>query len=201
MKQILRTIESKSIMISIRSQHALNILNGKKTLELRTWIPKGYVGWVYVYVTKGKSFIYYGCHEITEKWSYILSDEYDDDTLNGKVVFRFWFDEYDKLEWDENLEISSTSLTHNQLLEQSCVDYYYLNNNFSDEDANIWGYVWHINKLEVFDKPKELSEFYKTSTWLSQEKLTSLIKNNDFRVPSFRLTKAPQRSQWVYVNE
>ena len=45
---------TKSLMISIQPQHAVNILNGDKTLELRTWIPKDYVGWVYVYVTKGK---------------------------------------------------------------------------------------------------------------------------------------------------
>ncbi len=50
---------TKSLMISIQPQHAFNIMYGKKTLELRTWIPKGYVGWVYVYVTKGKKDILY----------------------------------------------------------------------------------------------------------------------------------------------
>ena len=43
---------TKSLMISIQPEHAYNIINGKKTLELRTWIPKDY-GWVYVYVNKG----------------------------------------------------------------------------------------------------------------------------------------------------
>lgn len=189
MKQILRIIESKSIMISIRSQHFKNIFSRKKTLELRTWLPKDIDKiiqetsgiWVYVYIPVG-------VNKVKTLW-------------NGKVVARFWFDEYDKLEWDENLEISSTSLTHNQLLEQSCVDYYYLNNNFSDEDANIWGYAWYIKQLEIFDEPKELNEFYKTTTWLSKEKIVSLIKNNDFRLPVSRIKKAPQKYVWVYVED
>ena len=48
---------NKELMISMKPEHAVNILNGKKTLELRTWIPRGYVGWVYVYVTKGKPYL------------------------------------------------------------------------------------------------------------------------------------------------
>ena len=44
----------KAILLSINPEHALNILNGKKTLELRKRVPKGFIGWVYVYVTKGK---------------------------------------------------------------------------------------------------------------------------------------------------
>ena len=47
----------KEIVISIRPEYALNILNGSKTLELRKSVPKGYVGWVYGYVTKGKPYL------------------------------------------------------------------------------------------------------------------------------------------------
>ena len=43
----------KAILLSIRPEHALNILNGDKTLELRKRVPKDFKGWVYVYVTKG----------------------------------------------------------------------------------------------------------------------------------------------------
>ena len=54
---------SKSIMISIKSEHVVNILNGKKTLELRKSVPKDFVGWVYIYVTKAKPYLYEGAFE------------------------------------------------------------------------------------------------------------------------------------------
>lgn len=42
----------KAIILSIKPEYALNILNGNKTLELRKSVPKGFKGWVYCYVTK-----------------------------------------------------------------------------------------------------------------------------------------------------
>lgn len=197
---------NKSLMIPIQPQHAVNILNGKKTLELRTWIPKGYVGWVYAYVTKGNPFIYYGCHEITEKWSYILSNEYYDDTLNGKVAFRFWFDEYEEITIDYDLEICTNERTHETLLKQSCVDYNHLNNYFMNENGDVFGYAWYIKKLEVFDEPKHLSEFYKRIDGLDENGgfILENLKDGEFvTIPELRkkylLSKAPQRSVWVYV--
>ena len=44
----------KALLLSVRPEHAIKILNGEKTLELRKGVPKGFEGWVYVYVTKGK---------------------------------------------------------------------------------------------------------------------------------------------------
>ena len=73
---------SKELLISIHPDHAINISRGKKTLELRTWIPKKYVGWVYVYITKAPPTIAHF------KWDTgVVNWE-----LNGKVAFRFWFD-------------------------------------------------------------------------------------------------------------
>lgn len=55
----------KSILLSIKPEYALNILNGSKTLELRKSIPKdideiikqqGGI-WVYMYVTKKTTII------------------------------------------------------------------------------------------------------------------------------------------------
>ena len=44
----------KAILMSIRPQWVAKILNKEKTLEIRKHFPKDYVGWVYVYCTKGK---------------------------------------------------------------------------------------------------------------------------------------------------
>ena len=97
---------SKSLMISIRPKHAINILNGKKTLELRTWIPKDYVGWVYVYVTKGIGKTkYHHLYNLTKynngKTLFSITHHnkhslVPNGFLNSTVVFRFWFDEYEE---------------------------------------------------------------------------------------------------------
>ena len=44
----------KSILMSIQPQWLAKILNGEKTIEIRKKFPKDYVGWVYIYCTKGK---------------------------------------------------------------------------------------------------------------------------------------------------
>ena len=185
---------TKSLMISIQPQHAVNILNGDKTLELRTWIPKGYVGWVYVYVTKGKPYLvnfynelpYYAINDYTYKE--ILDD--GNTPLNGKVAFRFWFDEYEEITLSEDLEIITSEISHELLLQKSCVDYNLLNNYFMNENGDVFGYAWHIKQLEIFDTPKELSDF--------KTKVNN--KNGNVEAPFYvRVDKAPQRSVWVYV--
>ena len=44
----------KAILISIKPYWVAKILNGEKTIEIRKRFPKDYVGWVYIYCTKGK---------------------------------------------------------------------------------------------------------------------------------------------------
>src|SRR5690606_6675739 len=143
-------------MISIRPQHAFNILNGKKTLELRTWIPKDYVGWVYVYVTKGKPFITETCDSQTREHRYEIFNipSFGDIDLNGKVAFRFWFDEFIKLEWlDTSLNVKNNL---EWLLPKLCLTKQQVIGYGKRRDL----YAWHIKKLEIFDEPKKLSDFY-----------------------------------------
>jgi predicted transcriptional regulator len=189
---------TKSLMISIQPQHAVNILNGKKTLELRTWIPKDYVGWVYVYCTKEKNRVLlrndlvdlkskmyvewvknydYGYLSVANK----VNNFNENPNLIGKVVARFWFDEYEKVSlelidksgYDEDKlkEYESEKMTNEELLKKLCLDEVEIDNYLNSSD----GYVWHIKKLEIFDEPKSLSDF--------------------------NLIKAPQRSVLVYTKE
>ena len=44
----------KAVLMSIRPQNLCHILNGEKTIELRTRFPKDFRGWVYLYCTKDK---------------------------------------------------------------------------------------------------------------------------------------------------
>ena len=203
---------TKSLMISIRPQHAFNILNGKKTLELRTWIPKDYVGWVYVYVTKKYPLLNYidNKYELMDRKNHIIFHNigmyefYNTDIhLNGKVVFRFWFDETYYIKQAVNVygdELNQISIYDNksygwktpkeqqEILKQLCL---------TEQEVLDYGkgkdlYAWHIKKLEVFDEPKSLSDFYNVNI---DELLLRVI------IPQYIITKAPQRSVWVYTKE
>lgn len=169
----------KALLISIHPEWAQKILNGEKTIEIRTWIPKDYAGWVYVYITKGKPFI---CKEI--------GDCLQSEKLNGKVAFRFWYEKVDKI---ENLIFGCAVLgvTQNyldEIMKKSCLSINQLAKYLNKRD----GYAWHIDNLEVFDKTKELSEF--------EKELYYETPGGWF--PCYQpLTKAPKKCAWVYGGE
>ena len=175
---------NKELMISIQPQHAINILNGKKTLELRTWIPKGYVGWVYVYIAKKKPYISHICEVrvgVDEVCYYETFDipHFGDVDLNGKVAFRFWFDEYEEVLVQHHIDSEQIE----RVIKQACIEHDDLDNYVGNRETI---YAWHIKHLEIFDKPMELKNFHK----LSVGKETSAY---------IRLDKAPQSWQYVYV--
>lgn len=192
---------NKALMISIQPQHAVNILNGKKTLELRTWIPKGYVGWVYVYVTKGKSYLGknidgdYGLYNIPHFGNFNKVGD-----LNGLVAFRFWFDGYDTLEYihqwggsdyigNDGVDSIGSWRVDGSYLDNLCLDYQdVLDYGFREKPKPHQKtlYAWHIKKLEIFDEPKELSEF--KVLYGGEESL-------------YPLKKAPQKFCYCYVED
>lgn len=197
----------KVIVISIRPEHAKNILNGKKTLELRKSVPKGFVGWVYVYVTKGvgKS-KYHHLYNLTEYnngktlFSIIHHNKYSlvpDGFLNGKVVFRFWFDEYVKY-------VDCSDCSNNENGYECENDFRYLlsvdpvlrkETCLTSDEIEDYGngkdlYAWHINKLEVFDKPMQLSDF--------QKEEYAVMPNGIF--PAYQpISRPPQSWQYAYI--
>lgn len=202
---------TKSVMISIQPQHAVNILNGKKTLELRTWIPKGYVGWVYVYVTKGKRLSVVHDDENGKTYYYLNSNW--GRSLNQDIPFKFWFDEY-------------AELNPNNFFGENVIYYEQYDNRYPDEDIEQSGvidvkfleeitqvsledmqkyskgkfiYAWHIKKLEIFARPKELSEFYRKVEFRWAD--TGYMNVGGEPIEYHELEKAPQRSVWVYTKE
>ena len=153
----------KAILISIQPQHVVNILNGKKTLELRKTLPKDFEGWVYIYVTKAKPFL----TDIGEgHYRTFNVPHFGDVDLNGKVVAKFWFDEYSEIgEYDQlayTVRIDNGIITKygypKELKEKMC-----LNDIEIDEylytSKNGFLYAWHIKQLTIFDKPLELKDF------------------------------------------
>lgn len=194
----------KAIFMSIRPEHLVNILNGKKTLELRKSIPKDFKGWVYLYCTKAKPYI----DKKTLLTVNVASFNGEQD-LNGFVVARFWFDDYIEIKMEE--EYVSNWLTPyvyrynvpQELLNKMCLT----NKQLEDYSPDIKGndiydmklptlYAWHIKNLEIFDKPMELRDF---SKWVRK----TIYSGTD--CPPYvdevlaSVSRAPQSWQYVEV--
>ena len=164
---------NKVLILSVRPEHAIKILNGEKTLELRKSVPKGYKGYVYVYVTKRKPNIYKSI-----LWT----------PLNGTIPFRFWFDEWEYFNpmYFENTGIKELDyIVDGSLRDKLCLE---------DDDITAYGkgkdlYAWHIKQLDIFYYPMWLSDF-----------IVGLNYLGDIIPPTYKkLTKAPQSYQYVWV--
>lgn len=201
----------KSILISINPQHAVNILNGSKTLELRKSVPKdideiikehGGI-WVYMYVTKGKPYLQVFEDEIIKIYpktpKYIVDNDWHGttDTLNGKVVARWWFNGY--VIYPYEIILPQGYENHDGDWVDNSIYGYYCSNEIEKgvcityDEIKAYGngkdlYAWHISKLEILE-PMGLGEFYQEDWY----------KTSDyFFIP---LTKAPETWQYVWVKE
>ena len=159
----------KAILLSVRPEYALNIMNGTKPLELRKTIPHDFKGWVYVCVTKGKPHLWsYGHIKENSDWEwetvYQTTQPFHarfSDKLNGKVVARFWFDEYIAYKYyaDDNTYFAKRpedfGWNAEEVLKRLCLT----RDEFKDYGKGKDLYAWHIKKLDIFDKPMELKDF------------------------------------------
>ena len=196
---------SKSILLSIRPEWVEKILNGEKTIEVRKQFPKEYVGWVYIYCTKDSKNIL--CHYYDGHW-FTTKDKNNNWKMymNGKVIARFWCDKVEEItteKWSPSKEqnlLKESCLTENQLF-----DYYNL-------ESGKPFYAIHISKLEIFDRPKESSEFNCVGKkkncrtckehcryYLSTNTLSG--KPNSGCTRYKRLTKAPQNLCYIEGEE
>ena len=160
---------SKSILLSIRPQWVAKILNGEKTIEVRKQFPKDYVGWVYIYCTKSKPYLWKGAYrpyhtvDTHNPFNYYwhCNPKYRSD-FNGKVIARFWCD---KVEEILNYGLARRSeIMMKDILEKSCLTMNELNEYAPHKEykENDFIYAIHISELEIFDRPKYLTEYYKS---------------------------------------
>ena len=158
----------KAILLSIKPKYVADILNGKKTIEIRKTMPKCDLPIdVYIYCSKSgkKNWHLIKVADTDTNWLgyaydyYIGSKGYLRWCLEGKVVAKFTLNHIDKyvnghLCYYAHYNASSC-LDCEDVLEPSCLTddelYKYA------EDYSF--YAWHIEDLVIFDKPKELSEF------------------------------------------
>ena len=171
----------KAIMISIQPKYVADILNGKKTLEIRKTLPKCDLPIeVYIYCTKDtkQGFLYK-----VRGAGYRLESDIDlVPPLNGKVVAKFTLNRVEEIAQVFGYTVPrETDLK--PFLERACLSLKELNTYLKHKH----GYAWHIDNLVVFDKPKEISEF----------KTTQRIRYANLGFTEIKpLTRAPQ--SWCY---
>lgn len=199
----------KSLLIAIKPKWCAKIMNGDKTIEIRKQFPKDYVGWVYIYCTKGEllqrhwqkvdrigKFITYG-RKVKEK-------DYDSPhTLNGKVVAKFTLNKVEEIparRFSVYTYPYTETLDDYELLTKSCLTTKELDD-YLGYDKN--GYAIHISNLKIFDKPKELSEF-KIKRKINECSGCKYLDTNTYDhcikcEETKPLTKAPQNMIYIEV--
>ena len=154
----------KAIIISIQPQWVEKILNEEKTIEIRKTTPncempidvyiyctksdKYHLDWEFGKTTKEKIWFNWNKKSHHYPFSHYEAEfgEKVPETFNGHIVAKFTmsyclaFDKYDKWLIEEKAKLTKD-------------DFY----NYKKNKKEIYG--WKIKKLEIFKKPKELSEF------------------------------------------
>lgn len=192
----------KSIMISIKPKWCAKIMNGEKTIEvrknkalanaIRKLIDEYGFADIYVYCTKDKDILYENV--LTNNFYLNLHNPaVGVEKRNGKVLFKFRC--YNVEEIDDCVDVLSTkSLDCLKLLQKSCLKYEELHAYLpSREDDNPRGCAIHISDLEIFDRPKELSEFKQPRDSYGK------VNWNTNEYYFMDLTKAPQNFCYVEV--
>lgn len=159
----------KAILLSIKPEWAEKILNGEKTIEARKQFPKDFRGWVYLYITKGKPYLHRWCRTNGDK-GYMLTDE-KEYSLNGKVVARFYVDNVEEFDFIEENKYKDNIDKYNEIIrklndicKKSCLSasemISYLDRKcLGTNQDKMLGYAIHISQLQIFDKPKEISDY------------------------------------------
>lgn len=167
----------KAILISIKPKYVADILNGKKTLEIRKTIPNCELPIdVYIYCTHDKKDKLFKNLQTNE---YLLFDWQDVNGFNGSVVAKFTLKEVRPIyvvHFNTYYEYKPVDMLQAQLEIRSCLNQIELDNYLHKKK----GYAWCIDNVVAFNKPKQLSEF-------------------DIKVRDnvYRRRKAPQ--SWCYV--
>lgn len=138
----------KSVLISIKPKWCELIKSGKKTIEVRKARPKIDTPFkCYIYCTKVR----------TDMPAFVDEDGHVIYTVGGNVIGEFVCDEiehFTKAFFDEQDERDTEEIAY--FLEESCLSYSELCNYVKLDDF----YGWHISDLKIYEKPRELSEFF-----------------------------------------
>ena len=136
---------SKAILISIKPRFVADILNGKKTLEIRKTFPQCELPIdVYIYCTKDKEYA-----NLINRGGFLTGTVVAKFTLNDvRQIYTIHFGSY--------YEYKPVDMTQAHLEERGCVSALEIDEYLRKKK----GYVWCIENLEIFDKPRTLQPFF-----------------------------------------
>ena len=215
----------QAVLISIRPKWCEYIASGKKTVEVRKTKPKLKTPFkVFIYATKQKHYYKISDHLLTSDENLYLSEgklEMSDcfkfwnsgvayQLLNRKIIGEFVCNKIEDLRYDA-LEMTYFSRKYRdaklldeeffpgtQVTYQEAYDYCQ-GMSYGEEDSDLF-YGWHISDLKIYDKPRELSEFYVWKKCNSCRETgyesTACMYDEDCKVPAI-ITRPPQ--SWMYV--
>ena len=160
-----------SVLISIKPEWCEKIVSGKKTIEVRKTAPKEVPFKAYIYATKPKKDYKCGAVRTSDELLWLANgkvemgdgfkfwadgDEYQ--CLNGRIIGEFICDKVD--EYTFSHYEAEYRVTHDEqkamcLNQPELIQY--------GKGKTLYG--WHISDLKIYDKPKELSEFYRPCSY------------------------------------
>lgn len=198
----------KAVLLSVRPQWCELIANGKKTIEVRKSRPKLETPFkCYIYCTAPKKFYMISEHMATSM-EYLhlcdgkvtMSDGFeffgraDYKVLNRKVIGEFVCEYILPIYPPFGNKTDGTCLSAPEMYQYA-------------ENKTLYG--WHISALQIYDKPRELSEFYFPPEKYCEKELCGGCPHDqmadvngeyaydcEWRRP---ITRAPQ--SWGYVEE
>lgn len=188
----------KSVLISIRSKWCELIASGKKTIEVRKTRPKLETPFkCYLFCTTGHPYI-------SVQDGRLDREHYRTNTVgrcNGKVIGEFVCDNVDFF--------ARTGTNRND------VRYYIPQKTraamcLSQDEIEAYGngsylYGWHISALQIYDKPREISDFYRMCPGMGDPGLCWICDHavgdeHDCGTNGRLYLRRPPQS-WCYVEE
>ena len=156
----------KSVLISIQPKWVNEIASGKKTIEVRKSKPKLETPFkCYIYETTAKyktrllglNCTCQGKGRVIGEFVCDKIDNYECELWNDEayeLIRQFNYDEYGEIEYEHGAENNENC----EMLNKACLTWQDIRKYLGQGLNNC--YAWHISDLKIYDKPKELSEFY-----------------------------------------
>lgn len=183
----------KSVLISIKPKWCELIASSRKTIEVRKTKPKCKTPFkCYIYCSKGTKDLIKGC--IATTIGFVARN-------SGKVIGEFVCRNMTCIQADIDSQgrkhLYNTAFIENRM----CLTDEELFNYIYDGKRNI-GWGWHISDLVIYDKPKELSEFWNADKCPYASKNGCAYKYHCFRAGETKrcgqqIERPPQ--SWCYV--
>lgn len=157
------------ILITLPPEQVANILNGKQTIIIQKTAPKCELPIeACIYCAKDTSGGLLVKNTSTDtigfaKGKAVLKDDLTRfsyiQLFNGKVVAKFTLKKVEEilaLPTEIGCSYQTVTLPFKFLMQKSCVNSEGFNHYLKCKN----GYAWHISDLQIFDKPKEIIEFF-----------------------------------------